>query len=162
VSTFKRGSKQYDVIAQVSPSGRSTPEIIQEIYVRGSGGLVQLAKLDRNTARRQAIAAAYDAAFADLPVQVPAVPDGRTHVYHQYTLDVGPARDAILAAIREGGVGADIYYPIPVHRQPYIRERGLTPTSRHRSSGGADDRLADVPRPVRRGPCDGHRRVRRP
>jgi dTDP-4-amino-4,6-dideoxygalactose transaminase len=88
-------------------------------------GLVQLAKLDRNTARRQAIAAAYDAAFADLPVQVPVVPDGRTHVYHQYTLDVGPARDAILAAIREGGVGADIYYPIPVHRQPYIQERGL-------------------------------------
>src|SRR5512135_1354774 len=49
-------------------------------------GLVQLRKLDRNTARRQAIAAAYDAGFADLPVRTPAVPDGRTHVYHQYTL----------------------------------------------------------------------------
>ena len=34
-------------------------------------GLVQLAKLDRNTARRQAIAAAYDRAFADLPVADP-------------------------------------------------------------------------------------------
>jgi dTDP-4-amino-4,6-dideoxygalactose transaminase len=88
-------------------------------------GLVQLAKLDRNTARRQAIAAAYDAGFADLPVRTPVVPDGRTHVYHQYTLEVGPARDAIIGAIREGGVGADIYYPIPVHRQPYIQERGL-------------------------------------
>ncbi|MBF8289620.1 MAG: aminotransferase DegT, partial [Chloroflexi bacterium] len=60
-----------------------------------------------------------------LPVRVPAVPDGRTHVYHQYTLEVGPARDGIIAAIREGGVGADIYYPIPVHRQAYIQERGL-------------------------------------
>jgi perosamine synthetase len=88
-------------------------------------GLVQLAKLDRNTARRQAIAAAYDVGFADLPVSTPVVPDGRTHVYHQYTLEVGPARDAILAAIREAGVGADIYYPIPVHRQAYIQERGL-------------------------------------
>jgi dTDP-4-amino-4,6-dideoxygalactose transaminase len=88
-------------------------------------GLVQLSKLDRNTARRQAIAAAYDEGFADLPVQTPVVPDGRTHVYHQYTLEVGPARDAIIAAIRESGVGADIYYPIPVHRQTYIQERGL-------------------------------------
>ena len=88
-------------------------------------GLVQLSKLDRNTARRQAIAAAYDEGFADLPVTTPAVPDGRTHVYHQYTVDVGPERDAIIEAIRAGGIGADIYYPIPVHRQPYIQERGL-------------------------------------
>jgi len=88
-------------------------------------GLVQLAKLDRNTARRQAIAAAYDEGFADLPVGRPTVPDGRTHVYHQYTLDVGPERDAILADLRAGGVGADIYYPIPVHKQVYIQERGL-------------------------------------
>ncbi len=88
-------------------------------------GLAQLDKLERNTARRQAIAAAYDEAFADLPVKTPVVPDGRSHVFHQYTLDVGPARDAIIAAIRDGGVGADIYYPIPVHRQAYILERGL-------------------------------------
>ncbi|MEO7665114.1 MAG: DegT/DnrJ/EryC1/StrS family aminotransferase, partial [Candidatus Limnocylindrales bacterium] len=52
-------------------------------------------------------------------------PDGRTHVYHQYTLEVGPARDEIIEAIKSGGVGADIYYPIPVHRQAYIQERGL-------------------------------------
>jgi len=90
-------------------------------------GLVQLAKLDRNTARRQAIAAAYDEGFADLPVRTPAVPDGRTHVYHQYTLEVGPERDPIIELIRAGGVGADIYYPIPVHRQAYIQERGLHP-----------------------------------
>ncbi len=88
-------------------------------------GLVQLAKLDRNTARRQAVAATYDRAFADLPIRTPVVPDGRTHVYHQYTIDVGPARDRIIEAIRSAGVGADIYYPIPVHRQPYIQERGL-------------------------------------
>lgn len=88
-------------------------------------GLVQLDKLERNTARRRAIAARYDDAFADLPVGLPVVPDGRTHVYHQYTIDVGPERDAILAEVRESGVGADVYYPIPVHRQAYIMERGL-------------------------------------
>jgi dTDP-4-amino-4,6-dideoxygalactose transaminase len=88
-------------------------------------GLVQLAKLERNTVRRRAIAAGYDAAFADLPVRTPITPDGREHVFHQYTLEVGPARDQVLADLRAAGVGADVYYPIPVHRQAYIQERGL-------------------------------------
>jgi perosamine synthetase len=88
-------------------------------------GLAQFAKLPRNTARRRAIAARYDAAFGELPIGLPITPDGRTHVFHQYTLDVGGARDAIVADLREAGVGADIYYPIPVHRQSYIMERGL-------------------------------------
>jgi perosamine synthetase len=88
-------------------------------------GLAQLAKLDGGIARRRTIAAAYDAAFADLPIRLPVTPDGRTHVFHQYTVDVGPARDAIIADIRAAGVGADIYYPVPVHRQAYILERGL-------------------------------------
>jgi dTDP-4-amino-4,6-dideoxygalactose transaminase len=88
-------------------------------------GLAQLAKLPRNTERRQAIAARYDAAFGELPIGLPITPDGRTHVFHQYTLDVGGARDAIVADLRDAGVGADIYYPIPVHRQSYIQERGL-------------------------------------
>ncbi len=88
-------------------------------------GLAQLGKLPRNTARRQAIAATYDEAFGELPIGLPITPDGRTHVFHQYTINVGGARDAMLAELREAGVGADIYYPIPVHRQEYIMERGL-------------------------------------
>jgi dTDP-4-amino-4,6-dideoxygalactose transaminase len=88
-------------------------------------GLAQFAKLPRNTARRRAIAARYDQAFGELPIGLPITPDGRTHVFHQYTVNVGGARDAILADLREAGVGADVYYPIPVHRQAYIMERGL-------------------------------------
>ncbi len=88
-------------------------------------GLVQLDKLPANTVRRQEIAAKYDGAFGELPIGLPVTPDGRTHVFHQYTIDVGGARDAIVNDLRESGVGADIYYPIPVHRQSYIMERGL-------------------------------------
>jgi multidrug efflux pump len=43
VGNFKRGAKQYDVITQLRPSDRSTPDAIQNIYVRGRDGLVQLA-----------------------------------------------------------------------------------------------------------------------
>jgi multidrug efflux pump len=45
VTDFKRGSKQYHVIAQVPAAGRATPDVIEEIYVRGKEGLVQLANV---------------------------------------------------------------------------------------------------------------------
>ena len=45
VSEFKRGTKQYDVIAQVKPKDRATPDAIGDIYIRGTGGLVQLANV---------------------------------------------------------------------------------------------------------------------
>ncbi len=35
VTRYKRGAEQYDVIVQTQPSGRSTPEDIERIYVRG-------------------------------------------------------------------------------------------------------------------------------
>jgi perosamine synthetase len=88
-------------------------------------GLCQLDKLPAGTERRREIAARYDAAFGDLPIRVPITPPDRTHVYHQYTIDVGQARDAIVADLGEAGVATAIYYPIPVHRQAYVLERGI-------------------------------------
>ncbi len=45
VTNFKRGTKQYDVILQMKPDARSTPGVIDGIYIRGTGGLVQLANV---------------------------------------------------------------------------------------------------------------------
>jgi multidrug efflux pump len=45
VTNFKRGSKQYDVIVQMKPSDRATPDKIDQLYVRGAGGMVQLANV---------------------------------------------------------------------------------------------------------------------
>ncbi len=46
VGEFKRGTKKYDVIAQLRPTSRATPDVIREIYLRaGNGDLVQLADL---------------------------------------------------------------------------------------------------------------------
>lgn len=47
VTNFKRGTKQYDVILQMKSSSRATPDAIREIYIRGKGGLVQLANVVR-------------------------------------------------------------------------------------------------------------------
>ena len=116
-------------------------------------GLCQLDKLERNTARRQAIAARYDAAFADLPIRTPVTPDGRTHVFHQYTIDVGhDAGRHRRATSPRPGSATGIYYPIPVHRQPYVLERGIhADLPRHRRRRGRTPVAADVPGPDRRG-----------
>lgn len=45
VSTFKRGTKEYDVIAQVRPEDRARPSIIESLYIRGETGIVQLANV---------------------------------------------------------------------------------------------------------------------
>ena len=47
VTNFKRGTKQYDVILQMKSSARAAPDAIDEIYIRGSGGQVQLANVVR-------------------------------------------------------------------------------------------------------------------
>jgi multidrug efflux pump len=45
LGNFKRAGKQYDVIVQLKPSDRATPNTIDGIYLRGANGLVQLANV---------------------------------------------------------------------------------------------------------------------
>jgi multidrug efflux pump len=42
---FRRGDKQYKVLLQVRPSERATPSAIQDLYLRGTGGLFQMANV---------------------------------------------------------------------------------------------------------------------
>lgn len=88
-------------------------------------GLCQLDKLEANTIRRQEIASRYDQALADLPVRTPTTRDGRTHVFHQYTIAVEGDRDRVAGDLAAAGVGTGIFYPIPVHRQAYVLQRGI-------------------------------------
>ena len=81
---------------------------------------VKLAHLDAANARRQTIAAAYDAA---LPQGLqPARRADATHVFHQYVLRL-PDRAATQARLREAGIGTGVHYPFPVHLQPAYRGR---------------------------------------
>ncbi|HLF14286.1 MAG TPA: efflux RND transporter permease subunit, partial [Bacteroidota bacterium] len=45
VTNFKRGTKQYDVVLQMKSSDRATPHVIDDIYLRSGGRLVQLANV---------------------------------------------------------------------------------------------------------------------
>ena len=83
---------------------------------------VKLRHLDAQNARRQAIAASYDAALADGVLPPPARRADATHVFHQYVLRV-PDRAKLQAHLRADGVASGVHYPVPVHLQPAYRGR---------------------------------------
>ncbi|WP_337005895.1 MULTISPECIES: DegT/DnrJ/EryC1/StrS family aminotransferase [unclassified Microbacterium] len=84
-------------------------------------GRVQLTKVDAWTEKRRANAAFLDANLAG--VAVPPVAAGARHVYHQYTIRVEDDRDGLVAALKEEyAIGSGVYYPIPNHRLPSLRQ----------------------------------------
>ena len=76
---------------------------------------VKLPTLDRDNARRAAIAAEYSKRFRDLPVTTPPQFFDRTNVYHQYVLET-PHRDGLRKFLEQKGIGTGIYYPVPLHQ----------------------------------------------
>jgi perosamine synthetase len=76
----------------------------------------QLDRVDRNIAARQANAQALSEGLAGLPgLSTPTQLEGRTHVWHQYTVQVDEqariGRDELAAGLGERGIGCGVYYP---------------------------------------------------
>jgi len=87
-------------------------------------GTSQLARLDENVARRREIARRYDDAFAadDRLVLLPEATDTRS-AWHLYPVRLARGgRAEAYTRLRDDGIGVQIHY-IPVHLQPYYRER---------------------------------------
>jgi perosamine synthetase len=90
-------------------------------------GLPQLAGYPEQVTRRQRNAARLGERLRDLPgLVLPAALPGRDHVWHQYTVLVGPQarldRDELAAALAERGVGTGVYYPRLVFDHPCYAE----------------------------------------
>ena len=84
--------------------------------------------LDWNRKRR-ANAATYRelvarAGLADR-VRLPVEPAARAHVYHQFVIRV-PERHVIRAHLASRGIGTEVYYPVPFHRQPCFTRLGYS------------------------------------
>jgi dTDP-4-amino-4,6-dideoxygalactose transaminase len=90
-------------------------------------GRVQLTRSAAMRGRRAAIAAQYDAAFADLAVRLPARPvtSATTHAWHLYVLRLKPQapveRNRFIELMAQAGVGCSVHF-IPLHHHPYWRE----------------------------------------
>ena len=126
-------------------------------------GLHQLPRIEGWHARRAQIWAAYDRAFAGLPVECPAPPEKDTrHALHLYTLLIDEkrariTRDEFLSGMTAQGIGVGVHYlSIPEHPF-YQREFGWKPAQFPRaaevgqrtvslplSAGLSDEDVADV------------------
>ncbi|AVZ80217.1 UDP-4-amino-4,6-dideoxy-N-acetyl-beta-L-altrosamine transaminase [Zoogloeaceae bacteirum Par-f-2] len=91
-------------------------------------GIHQLARVEENWLKRQAIWNRYQQAFANLPVTRPQEPEPDTrHAYHLYTLLIdeersGISRDGFLQRMHERGIGTGVHY-LSIAEHPYYQQR---------------------------------------
>ena len=117
-------------------------------------GIHQLKRARAFHARRAEIAQAYHAAFAGLPLITP--PDakaGDLHAWHLYPLRLadgapigrpGMNRDVLIEQLFAAGIGCSVHY-IPLHLQPYWRERYALRAEDFPHSQHAYERMLSLP-----------------
>jgi len=90
--------------------------------------LPQLGMIEEHWKRREQIWQAYNERLSGLPLLLPPPPEPDTrHAYHLYTPllsleEIGAPREKIIAALAGENVGVGIHY-VPIHQQPYYRQR---------------------------------------
>jgi dTDP-4-amino-4,6-dideoxygalactose transaminase len=102
---------------------------------------VKLKRLDSWSDGRTANADYYDARFEGTRVTAPAREEWSRHIYNQYIIRV-PERDALLAHLREIGIGCAIYYPVPLHLQECFRVLGYSEGGLPESERAAQETLS--------------------
>jgi len=85
-------------------------------------GLVQLERLPEFSQKRASNAKYLNSRIESMIK--PKEKQGFKHVWHQYTVRVrkDQDRDHVAQQLNNAGIGTGIYYPIPTHKQPYIKE----------------------------------------
>ena len=83
---------------------------------------LRLRHLDAGNRRRRDIAKAYDEGLAGTGLMLPKARPGAQPVYHQYVVRCRE-RDNLQQGLRERGIGTNIHYPVPIHRQPAYLSR---------------------------------------
>ncbi len=76
---------------------------------------VKLRALDDDNARRRRIAEAYRQSLSGLPIDLPALQRGASHVYHLFVIAC-EARDSLKDHLTRNGIGAGVHYPVPAHK----------------------------------------------
>ncbi|MGN0232183.1 MAG: DegT/DnrJ/EryC1/StrS family aminotransferase [Muribaculaceae bacterium] len=85
---------------------------------------VKLNYLEAENAHRRTIARIYKECITNPAILKPAVEERSLPVWHQYVLRTNE-RDRFRAYLTDNGIGSDILYPVPPHRQPcYVNEYG--------------------------------------
>jgi dTDP-4-amino-4,6-dideoxygalactose transaminase len=115
-----RNGGQSDRYRHEEPGINSRLDELQAAILR-----VGLRHLPAWTARRRDLAAFYRRELEGT-VGLPVERDRVEPVHHLFVVR-HPRRDALMAALRERGIGTLVHYPIPLHRQPAFASRGGAP-----------------------------------
>ena len=112
-------------------------------------GIHQLRRAEEFQRRREAIAGHYARALAGLPLQLPpGARPGDRHSWHLYAVrldDAAPvSRNAFIESLFAAGVGCSVHY-IPLHLQPYWRDRYALSADHFPHSQRAYERLVSLP-----------------
>lgn len=112
-------------------------------------GIHQLQRAREFQGRREAIATAYREALAGLPLVLPPQPPaGDLHSWHLYVVRLADAapitRDAFIEGLFAAGIGCSVHY-IPLHLQPYWRDRYALKASDFPHSQHAYERMLSLP-----------------
>ena len=112
-------------------------------------GIHQLKRAHAFQQRRAAVAAWYGQALAGLPLLLPPQPPwGEVHSWHLYVVRLGDAapiaRDAFIEKLFAAGIGCSVHY-IPLHLQPYWRERYALSAAQFPHSQRAFERCVSLP-----------------
>ncbi len=78
---------------------------------------VKLKHLDADNARRAEVAKFYASLIDNEKLILPQTGEPGEHIWHQYVVRCAE-RDRLKSYLAEQGVGTDIHYPTPPHRQP--------------------------------------------
>lgn len=77
-----------------------------------------------NNGRREK-AKLYDQKLKDLPVKTPFHAPDRKHIYHLYIIQA-EERDELMQYLKDHGVSAGLYYPLPLHLQEVYKDLGYS------------------------------------
>jgi len=96
-------------------------------------GLAQLKKVDGYNDARIGNSIMLNKLLSGIPgIVTPVTKPDCKHVFHQYTIRVTDeaklTRDELIVELNKAGIGNSIYYPLPVHQQPYYKEIGYAET----------------------------------
>ena len=112
-------------------------------------GIHQLKRAREFQARREAVAMAYQRELAGLPLVPPPGPrSGDLHSWHLYVVRLADeakiGRDAFIEQLFAAGIGCSVHY-IPLHLQPYWRDRYALKAADFPHSQHAYERLLSLP-----------------
>jgi dTDP-4-amino-4,6-dideoxygalactose transaminase len=94
--------------------------------IQGAVLSVKLRYLERWTAARRRLAAAYDRQLTGTVAQRPRQRAGVRHVFHIYAVRLAD-RDRWRARLADVGIQTGVHYPVPLHLQPAYRDLGYGP-----------------------------------